>query len=69
MRVVFSRLHNCAGLSDDDFKEDGSAFQHVGPETAKAREPYVTVLVRGSCEQYLQFSGVRFVTLGPFYCA
>jgi len=47
MRVVFSRLQNCPGFSDDDFKEDGSAFQRVGPETAKAREPYVTVLVRG----------------------
>jgi len=22
-------------------------FQHVGPETANGREPYVTVLVRG----------------------
>ena len=36
MRVVFSRLQNCPGFSDDDFKEDGSAFQHVGPEAAKA---------------------------------
>jgi len=55
MRVVFSRLQNCPGFSDDDFKEDGSAFQHVGPETAKAREPHVTVLVRG--EYYSNLSG------------
>jgi len=39
MRVVFSKLHNCADFSDGDFKDGGSAFQHVGPETAKAREP------------------------------
>jgi len=25
----------------------GREFQHIGPETAKAREPNVTVLVRG----------------------
>ena len=49
MRVVFSKLQNCAGFSDGDFRDGGSAFQHMGPETAsaKAREPYVTVLVRG----------------------
>ena len=47
MRVVFSKLQNCADFSDGDFRDGGSAFQHVGPETAKAREPYVTVLVRG----------------------
>ena len=61
MRVVFSTLQNYPGFSDDDFKEDGSAFQRVGPETAKAREGFnipkiikiglifesVTVLVRG----------------------
>jgi len=46
MRVVFSRLQNCPGFSDGDFKEDGSAFQHVGPEAAKACEPYVTVKVK-----------------------
>ena len=39
----------CADFSDSDFRDGGSAFQHMGPETAsaKAREPYVTVLVRG----------------------
>jgi len=26
---------------------DGREFQHIGPETAKARETNVTVLVRG----------------------
>jgi len=36
-----------AGFSDGDFRDDGSKFQHVGPETANAREPYVTVRVRG----------------------
>ena len=47
MRVVFSKLQNCVDFSDGDFRDGGSAFQHMGPETAKAREPYVTVLVRG----------------------
>ena len=47
MRVVFSKLENCADFSDGDFRDDGSAFQHMGPETVKAREPYVTVLVHG----------------------
>ena len=47
MRVVFSKLQNCADFSDGDFRDGGSAFQHMGPETAKAREPCVTVLVRG----------------------
>jgi len=28
-------------------RDGGSAFQHIGPETAKAREPNVTVLVSG----------------------
>ena len=51
MRVVFSRLQNCPGFSDDDFKDGGSAFQHMGPKTAKAREPYVTVLVCGKSRQ------------------
>ena len=45
MRVVFSKLQNCADFSDSDFRDGDSAFQHMGPETAKAREPYVTVLV------------------------
>ena len=44
MRVVFNKLQNCADFSDGDFRDGGSAFQHMGPETAKAR---VTVLVRG----------------------
>jgi len=47
MRVVFSKLQNCPGFNDGDFRDGGSAFQHMGPETAKAREPHVTVLVRG----------------------
>ena len=47
MRVGFSKLQNCADFSDGDFRDGGSAFQHMGPETAKAHEPYVTVLVRG----------------------
>ena len=47
MRVVFSKLQNCADFSDGDFGDGGNAFQHMGPETAKAREPYVTVLVCG----------------------
>ena len=42
MRVVFSNLQYCADFSDGDFRDGGSAFQHMGPETAKAREPYVT---------------------------
>ena len=46
MRVVFSRLQNCPGFSGGDFRDGRRAFQHVGPDTAKAREPYVTVLVR-----------------------
>jgi len=24
---------------DDDFRDEGREFQHVGPETAKARKP------------------------------
>ena len=47
MRIVFSKLQNCADFSDGDFRDGGRAFQHMGPETAKAREPYVTVLVYG----------------------
>jgi len=43
-RVVFSKLQNCPGFNDGDFRDGGSAFQHMGPETAKAREPNVTVL-------------------------
>ena len=34
------------GFRDGDFRDDGSKFQHVGPETANAREPYVTVRVK-----------------------
>ena len=34
MRVVFSKLQHCADFSDDDFRDGGSAFQQVGPETA-----------------------------------
>ena len=47
MRVVFSKLQNCADFSDGDFRNGGSALEHMEPETAKARGPYVTVLVRG----------------------
>jgi len=47
MLIVFSRLQKSAGFSDGDFRDDGSKFQHVGSETANARELYVTVLVRG----------------------
>jgi len=36
-KVVFSKLQNCADFSDGDFRDGGSAFQHMGPETAKAR--------------------------------
>jgi len=35
MKVVFSKLQNCADFSDGDFRDGGSAFQHVGPETVK----------------------------------
>ena len=48
MRVVFSKPQNCPGFNDGDFRDGGSVFQHMGPETAKAREPNVTVLVRGT---------------------
>jgi len=51
MRVVFSKLQNCADFSDGDFRDGGSALQHVGPETVKVREPYVTVTVLGCCPQ------------------
>ena len=47
MRVVFSKLQNCPGFNDGNFRDGGSAFQHMRPETAKAREPNDTVLVRG----------------------
>ena len=47
MRVVFSKPQNCPGFNNGDFRDGGSAFQHMGPETAKAREPNVTVLIRG----------------------
>jgi len=46
MTVVFSSLRNCSGYKDGDFSDEGREFQHIGPETAKAREPNVTVLVR-----------------------
>jgi len=41
MSIVFSCLQKSAGFSDGDFRDDGSEFQHVGPETANPREPYV----------------------------
>ena len=41
MRVVFSKLQNCADFNDGAFRDGGSAFQHMGPETAKAREPCI----------------------------
>jgi len=47
MSTVFSCLQEWAGFSDGDFRDDGSKFQHVGAETANAREPYVAVFVRG----------------------
>jgi len=46
MRVVFSCLRNGSGCKDDDVRNEDREFQHVGPETAKAREPNVTVLER-----------------------
>ena len=47
MSVVFRCEQKSAGFSDCDFRDGGNEFQHIGPETANAREPYVTVLVRG----------------------
>jgi len=38
-----SSVNHCPGFNDGDFRDGGSAFQHMGPETAKAREPNVTV--------------------------
>jgi len=29
MRVVFSKLQNCPGFNDGDFRDGGSAFQHM----------------------------------------
>ena len=29
MRVVFSKLQNCPGFNDGDFRDGGSAFQRV----------------------------------------
>jgi len=29
MRVVFSKLQNCPGFNDGDFRDGGSAFQHI----------------------------------------
>jgi len=37
MGVVFSRLQNCADFSNGDFRDGGSAFQHMGPETANVK--------------------------------
>jgi len=42
MRVVFRCLRNCSGCKNGDSKDEGREFQHVDPETAKAREPNVT---------------------------
>jgi len=47
MSVVFSCLRNCSGCMDDDFRDGGKEFLHVGPEMAEAQEPNVTVLVHG----------------------
>jgi len=47
MRIVFICLRDCSGCKDDDFRDEGREVQHVGPETAKALEPNVTVLERG----------------------
>jgi len=44
--VIFSCLWNCSGCKDDDFRDEGRELQHVGPGTAKAREPNVTVFIR-----------------------
>jgi len=38
MSIVFSCLQKWAGFSDGDFRDDGTNFAHVGPETANARE-------------------------------
>jgi len=38
MRVVFSRLQNCPGFSDGDFKDGGSAYQHMGAEPFRSPE-------------------------------
>jgi len=46
-------LENCSVCKDDDFSADSREFQHIGPETAKAREPNVTVLVRGKFRKFL----------------
>jgi len=56
MRVVFSCLQNCSGCKDDDFRDDGREFQPIGQETAEAREPNVTVLVRGKLFSLAQLS-------------
>jgi len=32
------------GFSDGDLRDDSNEFQHVGPETANARGPYVTIV-------------------------
>ena len=65
MRVVFSRLQNCADFSDGDFRDGGSAFQHMGTVTARAREPYVTVLVRGKSSHSLLMTYLHIRWLYP----
>ena len=47
MSIVFNCLQKSADFSNSDFRGDGNEFQHVGPETANARGPYVTVRVCG----------------------
>jgi len=37
---------------------DGREFQHMGPETAKAREPKITVLVRRKFRSPLYAAGM-----------
>jgi len=47
MRIVFSCLRNSLDCKDDDFRDEGREFQHLGTETSKAREQNVTVFIRG----------------------
>jgi len=47
MTIVFSCPRYCSGCNDDYFRDEDREFHHIGPEAAKAREPNVTVLVRG----------------------
>ena len=62
MSVVFRCEQKAAGFSDCDFRDGGNEFQHIGPETANAREPYVTVLVRGKSTWVAARSWRRVVT-------